>query len=214
MNKIIFILFSVVAVTALGCKGKHVSTATEVIGTDKEQPVVTTNEAKKVKVNTDASIITWKGTKMNGNGSHAGTVKMKHGELYFDKEKLTAGYFVADMNVIGVTDIPAEDSVPIRNLTNHLKGDFDVEKFPTAKFEITNVTIVTDKQMQVSGNLTIKDVTKNIRIPVQLMDPNTWHTAFKFNRLLWNVGKDGSWLEKRLVDEDVELTVTLKLLKN
>ncbi|HVK97228.1 MAG TPA: YceI family protein [Flavisolibacter sp.] len=210
MNKAIYVAFMAIALTNYACTGKPDSTTIEVVGTNKVQPLIANMEAKALRVNTATSVITWKGTKMSGMGSHSGTVKMKYGELYIKGGQLTGGYFVADMNIIRVTDIPADDVVPIRNLTNHLKIDFDVRKFPTAKFEVTKVQYVTQEDLQVSGNLTIKDVTKNITVPVKATGKNTWYTAFRFNRFHWNIGKDGSWLEKRMVDEDVELTVLLK----
>lgn len=210
MNKIIYVTLIAVALINGACTDKPASTATGVVGINMVHPLIANMEANSVRVNITTSVITWKGTKMRGMGSHAGTVKMKEGELLFERNKLKGGYFVADMHVIGVTDIPADDVVPIRKLTNHLKSDFDVAKFPTAKFEITKVQYLTKVDMQVSGNLTIKDITRNITVPVKATDKNKWYTAFKFNRIHWNVGTDGSWLEKRVVDEDVELTVTLQ----
>jgi polyisoprenoid-binding protein YceI len=119
---------------------------------------------------------------------------------------------VADMNAITVTDIPPHETEAIQNLTNHLKSDFDTKRFPLSKFYITSVSYTSADRLLVSGNLTIKDVTKNITIPAIVASVNgnkKFTTVFKFNRFYWNIGADGSWLEKRLVDKEIELKIEL-----
>src|SRR5690606_35721546 len=55
-------------------------------------------------------------------------------------------------------------------LVNHLKSDdfFGVEKYPTAKFEITKVVSQGNDQYLVTGNLTIKATTKEIEFPATI----------------------------------------------
>lgn len=55
---------------------------------------------------------------------------------------------------------------------NHLRSDdfFDVEKFPAMTFETTRVE-GTLPDVTLIGNLTIKDVTKEVSIPVEFMGP-------------------------------------------
>ncbi|KZY62156.1 hypothetical protein A3742_07405 [Oleiphilus sp. HI0071] len=50
----------------------------------------------------------------------------------------------------------------------HLRGDkfLDVEQFPTAKFVSTRVEVVSEDKAKVYGNLTLKDVTKEIVLDV------------------------------------------------
>ena len=56
---------------------------------------------------------------------------------------------MVDMTTIGVTDIPEHEPVPRNNLNNHLKSSdfFDVEKFPTSEFQITNVKQITSDSL-------------------------------------------------------------------
>lgn len=57
-------------------------------------------------------------------------------------------------------------------LTNHLKSDdfFNVAKFPTAKFVLTRVETGTSTpgDYVLAGSLTVRDVTKEIRIPARI----------------------------------------------
>lgn len=218
MNKYFSITFIVVVFLIIyGCEGRYSSLATEAIGRSIIEEVPTIDyKAKKAGVDTEASIINWKGTKLMGARFHAGTIKLKDGYLAFNNDSLTGGGFIADMNAIDVTDIPSHETEAIRNLIQHLKKDFDVRWFPVSKFEITKVEYRTRDSMQVWGNLTIKDVTKNIAIPVKLLksgEDTIWVSTFQFNRFEWHIGMDGSWLEKRLVDKKVELKIKV-LMKN
>lgn len=53
----------------------------------------------------------------------------------------------------------------------HLKSAdfFDAAKYPTATFKSTEVTKVGEKQLEVSGDLTIKDVTKPVTLTVDVV---------------------------------------------
>ncbi len=167
----------------------------------------------KLNVDIEKSIITWKGTKLRRMGSHEGTLSIMNGSLYFDKGKLAGGSIIADMHTITVTDIPPHEVVPIRNITDHLNADFETDVYPVSKFEITDVDYSTGEAIDIRGELTIKDVTKPITIQaeVMFMDKSTYRfsSSFSFNRFDWNIGTEGSWLEKKLVDEDITLRVEI-----
>jgi polyisoprenoid-binding protein YceI len=51
---------------------------------------------------------------------------------------------------------------------NHLKSDdfFNVEKFPKMTFKSTSFTKVSDKKYKLTGNLTLRDVTKSVTFDV------------------------------------------------
>lgn len=114
-----------------------------------------------VKVDTTQSEVTWKGYKVTGE--HAGTIALKNGNFTYEGETLTGGSFEIDMTSIKCTDLTGEYA---GKLEGHLKSDdfFGVATFPTAKFEITKVVSrgkVGD--YKITGNLTIKETTKEIR---------------------------------------------------
>jgi len=115
-----------------------------------------------VQVDTDASVITWKGYKVTGE--HAGTIKVKQGELTFDEGTLTGGSFTIDMPTIAVTDIAADQGGT--KLEGHLKSPdfFGVEKYPAAKLAITKVVSRgTPGDYRITADLTIKENTETIR---------------------------------------------------
>lgn len=127
-------------------------------------------ESVTYKLNTDESVVNWVGSKPAGQ--HNGIVKLQDGVINVKDGIIEGGNFVLDMESITVQDLEGEDK---QDLENHLRGTvegkedhfFNVEKFPTAKFEITDVSESGDKMMM-SGNLTIKDNTKNIKFPVNM----------------------------------------------
>ena len=153
----------VAGIAMVSCgKDKPVTSETAVVSTSKEGSVFV--------VDTLNSRIEWKGFKVvkSDNTSHFGTVKFESGEVTVDNGKLESGKFVADMNTLTSVDLK-DDPEQLGKLNGHLKsGDFfEVEKFPTASYEITKVSENTaggDYNTTLDGNLTIKGITK----PVQM----------------------------------------------
>ena len=119
-------------------------------------------EQETIEINTEESIVTWKGYKVTGE--HSGTIKLKSGSLVFnDGDKLAGGSFVIDMTTITNTDLEGDYK---GKLEGHLKSAdfFGVEKYPTAKLEITQV-VERGKpgDYKIVANLTIKETTKEIK---------------------------------------------------
>lgn len=107
----------------------------------------------------------WKGFKVvkSDNTSHIGTLKFESGEVTVKDNKLESGQFVIDMNSIANEDLKETDGNS--KLIGHLKSAdfFDVEKFPTASYEITKITEApagSDYNTVLDGNLTLKGITK------------------------------------------------------
>ena len=96
-------------------------------------------------------------------------MNISSGKIILDEEgNLSGGNFVIDMNSIDVQDLEGEYK---EKLTGHLKSDdfFDVENHPEAKFEITSVAKAeTEGHLLISGNLTLRGVTKNITFDAQI----------------------------------------------
>ena len=76
-----------------------------------------TNPVEGVKINTEKSVVTWKGYKVTGE--HTGTIAIKNGELNFDDGQLTGGSFEIDMTSIKCTDLEGEWA---GKLEGHLKS--------------------------------------------------------------------------------------------
>ena len=112
------------------------------------------------------SNIDWKGYKIfkSESTSHFGTMDFSEGDINVKDGKLVSGKLVIDTKSITTTDI--EDKELAAKLDNHLKNSdfFDVEQFPTATFEITNVTHSEhgDYNSVIEGNMTIKGITKAV----------------------------------------------------
>ncbi len=189
---------------------------------EKKEAVVAKEAVKVVEkvaefdnVDVNSSVLTWKGTKPTG--SHDGTVSLKSGGFKLEGGKLTEGEFVVDMNSIKVLDIPADDKGNGK-LVGHLVGAdfFDVEKYPTSKFVITSVEDKGDK-LHVTGNLTIKDVTKSITIPATVTTENGVSTfkseVFSVDRAQFNVKYASKSffdnLKDKFIDDMMEMSFTV-----
>lgn len=80
---------------------------------------------------------------------------------------------------------------------NHLRGAdfFDVEKFPTLTFSSTSIKAVDADTLEVTGDLTLKGVTKKVTVPVELLgsvktprgEKAGFETAFKLDRKEYGV---------------------------
>ncbi|CAG4990023.1 Protein YceI [Dyadobacter sp. CECT 9275] len=118
---------------------------------------------KTVQVDTKSSSVVWNAKKVTG--THAGTVPISSGSLIVNKTKLKGGTFVMDLKSLTVTDLKDADSNG--KLTNHLKSDdfFSVEKHPQAKLVVTSVTPTGGDTYDVTGDLTIKGITNQVKFP-------------------------------------------------
>ena len=121
------------------------------------------------------SVINWKAYKVTG--SHTGTVPLKSGSLEYTDGKLSGGTFEIDMTKMTVTDLEGEWK---DKLEGHLKSPdfFGIEKFPTAKFVITQVVSRgTPGDYKIVGNLTIKEKTNEIRFMAKINEAEGKVTA-------------------------------------
>jgi polyisoprenoid-binding protein YceI len=166
------------------------------------------------RLDTDKSEIQWVGKKVTGQ--HNGTIKLKKGNLLLDDGKITGGDFSIDMTSIAVVDL--QDPGANRKLTNHLKSDdfFSVATYPESTFVLTSVKNKTDRQIEVTGNLTIKGITHPVTIPATLeKSGDAWRAegAVTLDRTKWNVrygsGKFFQGLGDKLIYDDFELKLNL-----
>lgn len=116
----------------------------------------------KYNVNIYESRLQWSGEKPAYG--HSGTVNIKSGELYFDKNKLTGGKIEVDLSSIKVISLDAKSS---DKLIGHLKSAdfFDVAKFPIATFVVTTAEKKQDDTYSITGDISIKGITKSISFP-------------------------------------------------
>ncbi len=119
-----------------------------------------------LSVNVAESKVVWLGKKVTGE--HTGTIEIGQGDLEFANDKLVGGSFEIDMKSMKNTDI--ENDEYNQKLVDHLKSDdfFGVEKFPKSTFVIKNVEQKSNTRYHVSGDITIKGITKSIEFSVEL----------------------------------------------
>jgi polyisoprenoid-binding protein YceI len=119
-------------------------------------------------VSLEQSKVEWVGKKVTGQ--HNGTVAIKDGSLVIKDGMLKGGEFTIDMTTITSTDLEGEYQ---QKLNGHLKSAdfFGVEKYPEAKFVITDVKESgKNGRFSVTGDITIKETTKAISFDAQLVN--------------------------------------------
>jgi polyisoprenoid-binding protein YceI len=120
-------------------------------------------DKKEVKVN--ESTVAWKAYKVTG--SHTGTVTLLSGALMFEKDQLSGGEFKVDMTSLIATDVKGDSR---QKLEGHLKSDdfFSVESHPSSTLVFTSVKSTGKNSYEVTGDLTIKGITKPITFDVSV----------------------------------------------
>ncbi len=206
MNRICYLL---VFLFMASCVGKHTSNAPKAI----VNPVIENNdylEIDTLKMNVQKSGIRWIATEMRGARIRTGIVSFKNGFFLMRKGELVGGKFIVAMETIDVTDIPAHEKIARNNLLNHLKSIdfFNTVECPLSLLELTNIQKVGRDSLRISGNLYIREVTRNIGF-VAYKNDGIFRANFTFNRFDWNVAYKGSWADKTLVDKDVELIIEI-----
>lgn len=175
-------------------------------------------------IDLEKSRIEWTGR--NLTGAHSGTMKLRRGEIEVRAGKPVNARFTLDMRSIENTDIDDADMRAM--LVQHLQSDdfFEVEKFPEAEFRLTRIEPLAgditpgSPNTQVSGELTLKDVTRELTFPAMLgPTPDGMLAAdahFDIDRTLWNVrygsGKFYEKLGKHLVNDTISLGLKIVTL--
>lgn len=119
----------------------------------------TEKKADTFTVDTEKSTINWTGRKVTGQ--HSGVIKIKEGSLVYNGKALKSGTFSIDMSTIVATDGSGS------NLLTHLKSPdfFDTANSPVSTFVITKVVAGGTNQVNITGNLTIKGISKPLTFP-------------------------------------------------
>ncbi len=159
-------------------------------------------------VDIDRSTIEWTAKKVGGG--HAGTVKIAQGNLIYNGKSLKGGSFTMIM-----PSITSDND----RVTTHLKSEdfFSAVKHPTSKFEITNVTPAGANRVNITGNLTIKEITHALTFPATVkqqkglvvavakgirIDRTKYEIKFRSKTFFSTIGD-------RAIDDEFELSVNL-----
>ncbi|PZD79541.1 YceI family protein [Mesonia sp. K7] len=211
-----------VAISVIACKKENKTEVETSENTEVTENTTTTSQsAVTYKLDSEASVINWVGSKPVGD-NHTGTIKLSDGSFTVESNELEGGWVTIDMNSINVTDLEGDKKA---SLESHLKGAaegkedhfFNVAKYPTGKFEVTNVNT-----NSISGNLTLKGVTKPVEIPVSytINDNGTLFinaNDFTINRTEWNVNYASKSvfddLKDNVINDEIKLNFMIKANK-
>lgn len=215
--KQLFFLLTLISGLFIACQGGSSNGAETTEAT--EAPAEATAAATSFTVNTASSVINWEGYKP-GKYGHNGTIKLQGGTINAKDGLPESGNFTIDVASLESTDL-AETPDKKLKLEGHLKsGDFfEVEKFPTGKFEMTGIAPLADNaeaNYTIKGNLTLKETTKGIEIPakVTMNEGSIMVTTpeFTINRTEWGVnfgsGVIGT-IKDQMIADDVKLKINL-----
>jgi polyisoprenoid-binding protein YceI len=115
------------------------------------------------------SQVVWQGKKtFISNWIDEGFISLSSGGFKTEEGIIKEGSLIIDMNSISANKTGSGNGQNM--LTNHLKSAdfFDVENFKTSKFVITSVKNLDNINYLLTGDLTIKNITKSIEAPVSV----------------------------------------------
>ncbi|NQZ44096.1 MAG: YceI family protein [Flavobacteriaceae bacterium] len=167
-------------------------------------------DGEKKEVKADASTVTWKAYKVTG--SHTGTISLKAGALVFDQGKLTGGEFTVDMTTINTTDLSGDYKA---KLDGHLHSDdfFSTASHPTSNLVFTKVESSGKNSYKVTGDLTIKGITKPVTFDVSVYGSKATATM-KVDRAQYDVKYgSGSFFDNlgdKTIYDEFDLVVDLE----
>ncbi len=107
--------------------------------------------------------IAWVGKKVTG--AHDGNIKLSKGTITADGKTVSAGSFEIDMTSITCKDLT--DAEYNGKLIGHLKNEdfFATDKFPKANFVLKSAKAKGNDVYDMTGDLTIKGITKAVTFP-------------------------------------------------
>ncbi|MBW3468606.1 YceI family protein [Arthrospiribacter ruber] len=230
LQKTGLVLASAFMMVACGPGGNTVET--------REAEDVAEGSGTTLAVDESTSKINWRGYKPSGQ--HYGYIPMKNGEVMVDGDALTGAKFVFDITSLKIEDLKEEDE-NYGKLWGHLQSDdfFDAANHPEAVFELTKVEPFSAGEIEdneefetdntpkkdselvkgnpthwISGNLTMRGTTKNIKFPA-VVDVNngavTAKAGFNIDRTDWGLMYgDESGVTDRAKDQFIYNTVSVE----
>jgi len=170
------------------------------------EPAVAEATSTVYFVSTDASSVTWAGTKIIGGG-HNGTIGIKKGKVTIEGGVITSGMVAIDMNTMANTDL--EDKEQRANLVGHLSSPdfFDVATHPYATFTVTK-----HADGILGGNLELKGISREISFPIRMSELDGKMAAkgsVVIDRTQWGV-EYGSSLGDATLGDNMEIGFNLE----
>jgi polyisoprenoid-binding protein YceI len=169
---------------------------TALVETEAKLVMEKTKKIKKIVLDNKKSTIKWTGYGEVGGYSLTGTINLKSGIFEMENNKIKSGTIIID-----VTSIAHDNN----HLKEHLKGEdfFEVAKYPTAALTIQNSKLLTDGELEVTGNLTIKKVTKPLVFRIK-PNQNTFSGRIKIDRTVFGVQYNSKSFFDNLGDQAIK----------
>ncbi len=196
------------------------------------------SEATTYTLDTRASVITWIGN--SPARQHNGTIDITSGEIFVQDTTILGGEIVIDILSLDIKDLK-EGSDDYQKLKAHLMSEdfFLADTFPRATFEVitlvpfdSTIKIVDNPQFEsentpallsefmmknpthyLTGNLTIRGITKGITFPATIQFRNDKILAeakFNIDRTEWNISyQDESSVIDKATDRFIYNTVNV-----
>jgi hypothetical protein len=217
LKNTIFLLAS--SVVFVACGSRDLGEKAQV--TDAKDVASVSGEMTVFIVNPENSRIDWAGSDLTK--THLGSLDIKSGELFIQEGTIAGGKFILDMRSIRNFDL--KDSKMNNRLVNHLHSDdfFSTETYPEGYFEITEAVpfdgMVAEGEITpthtIAGNLTIKDITRNIRFNAYVQLDDTAIVAetvpFVINRAEYEVKFKSKSFFDNLKDDFIHDDIGLKI---
>ncbi|QEC73054.1 YceI family protein [Arachidicoccus ginsenosidivorans] len=181
-------------------------------------------------IDTAASKVLWRGSKLIG-ADHSGYVPLLEGQISVQGSQISGGKITMDMKALQPTDQDLEGNTKLKA---HLSSQdfFSVDSFPSASFEITKIepgtstsSVTPDSgkdakaagiqtNTTVTGNMTIKGITKSITFPAEVHADSTavdFRAAFAIDRTNWgvNYGSENS-IKDKIINKNIDFQINIK----
>lgn len=213
-----FVLFALLAAGFLAsCKQ---SPEGQQVQAETAQETAANTSANAFQIDPQSSSINWTASKVGGQ--HNGTLAISGGNINLQDGAIQGGTINLDMNAIAVLDLEGEQRA---KLENHLRtGDFfEADKHPAGAFEIVSVAPVAgnpEVTHQITGNLTLKGVSKSVTIPANVVIAGDMISAitpsFTINRTEWGINYRSGILgtaKDKIIADEIGLVINLRAKK-
>ena len=126
----------------------------------------TVPDVTSLNVDTKASKLKWTGYHLAKSYEHYGYVGIKSGQLSIEHGELIGGKIIIDMNTITNEDVEGGKNA---KLVKDLKSDrfFGVKQHPEASIEIKKSKKVSDETYNVTADIIIRGIRKEVQFPVK-----------------------------------------------
>jgi polyisoprenoid-binding protein YceI len=151
-------------------------------------------------------------TAVQAGGEFDGEFRRFDAGIRFDPADLAGSRFTVTVDTASVDTKDADRDGILRG-----PEFFDVARWPSARFETTGFTALGATRFEASGRLTMRDVTREVRLPFEfVIDPGGGAASMKggtrVQRLDFGIGQ-GEWQDTTWVGNEVGIAFELRLRK-